>query len=580
MLDRSSVRKLQPWLLAALGTPAQLKQNTRPALNPASSPGSIVAFSSHLFPRVFLRPSSYAYSLTHDTRCRLSHRTFTLRDVKMGDTYIKEARFWKRTTTCYPKASTCIGSKIGVFHDRHWWHAIGQAREAFKLVEIDILEQLKAVFTDSYSSIVLFHLYMIGRSAELHIAIPTIMIFCEEKEPRKKAKKAIEQGGILEKLPGFGIGHQAKQPGVGSLIQPATENDGMNQHISSAPASDVYFDPSRAVKAVGMPIFVKHSNAFLRQATANAMFEGQKCVYMSVSHVFLDNTFSTPKTTTETDSEHDFGSGTESEENESIDITSRASISSPEEISDDKPDSASPESGSSTWMNDIAPTQSVSSDDRVTSATQIERTNSPITRILNDSPANKTTPPIESLEYLGCMTSLSVDLDWAVIEIRNLKILSEVFRDLRATFMARTQDSHSTQHADFTSSQIIAHTSHGPISGSLSDDASYMRLPGSITFQKVYQITLDAPLDWGDCGTGVSDALTARPYGQVVVSSTTKRIAYVVAATRVMEASGTQWGTPPLLESRLHSNTVEKKNMGYSSRTRICTECSTVEAQG
>jgi hypothetical protein len=36
---------------------------------------------------------------------------------------------------------------------------------------------------------------------------PTIMFFCEEKEPRKKAKKIIDNGGLLEGLPGYRTGH-------------------------------------------------------------------------------------------------------------------------------------------------------------------------------------------------------------------------------------------------------------------------------------------------------------------------------------------------------------------------------------
>ncbi|CAO2652015.1 Nn.00g002980.m01.CDS01 [Neocucurbitaria sp. VM-36] len=435
----------------------------------------------------------------------------------MGDSYFRETRFWKRTPKFYPNVLECIGAKIGFFHDRHWWHATGQAREEFKSVELDILEQLKAIFTDSYSSIIHFHLYMIGRSAEL--ARPTIMVFCEEKEPRKKAKKAIEEGGILEKLQGFRIGHQARQPEVGLLIQPATEGSGPQEHGLPSSAPDVYFDPSRPVQAFGMPIF--------------------KCVYMMISHVFLDNTQFMQNATTNSDSEYDFGSGREVEDDDDcMEITSCASISSPGESLDDRPDSASPESGSSTWTNDHSLPRPVLSEGQSSSALPMARANTPMEQGLSDRLAVTSTPSVESLEYLGCLTRLSRELDWALVEIKNPKVYARVY-ELKSS--AQSVDDAANQQTLATTSQAIAHTSHGTIYGTLSDNASYMRLPGSITFQKVYQIALDAPLDWGDCGVGVSNASTTAPCGHVVATSMTKGIAYIVAAPQVMKDSGTQW---------------------------------------
>ncbi|KAJ4376053.1 hypothetical protein N0V83_001334 [Neocucurbitaria cava] len=372
---------------------------------------------------------------------------------------------------------------------------MGQAQEKFISVELEILEQLRAEFTDSYSSIVHFHLYMIGRTAEL--ATPTIMVFCQEKEPRKKAKKALEEGRIIEKLPGFRIGHQSTQPLVGSLIQPATERSAMDQLGLPGSAPRVYFDPSHAIQAFGMPIFVKHSDAILRQATANAVFDGEKCVYLTVSHVFHQNAESVQNTTTDSDSEKDFGSGTEAEVDDvCMEVTSRASMSSAGESLDDGPDSASSESESSTWTNEPSLTQQLVSDNPRASALQMVRATQPMGQGLSDSPAITSIPPIESLEYLGCLTRSSTELDWALVEIKNPKSYARIHEIKSTTW---SDNIHTNPQELTLGSRVIANTSHGSIYGILSDDASYMRFPGSFTFQKVYSVALDAPLDWGDC---------------------------------------------------------------------------------
>jgi hypothetical protein len=139
----------------------------------------------------------------------------------MGESTYRNARFWRKAQKLYPEVCASLGDKVGFFHDRYWWYATGHAYQVYQEAEADIREELRALFADTYSRVLYFRLYMIGRSAEL--AMPTIMFFCEDKEPRKKAKKVVDECGVLNKLPGFRTGHQASQPEIGTLIQPATE---------------------------------------------------------------------------------------------------------------------------------------------------------------------------------------------------------------------------------------------------------------------------------------------------------------------------------------------------------------------
>jgi hypothetical protein len=79
--------------------------------------------------------------------------------------------------------------------------------------------------------------------------------------------------------------------------------------------------------------------------------------------------------------------------------------------------------------------------------------------------------------------------------------------------------------------------------GMLSEDATYMRLPGSSTFQEVYKITLDTPINLGDCGSVFLDAKTQALYGHVVVSSQHMHVAFITPASHIFGAAGAEWNT-------------------------------------
>jgi hypothetical protein len=97
----------------------------------------------------------------------------------------------------------------------------------------------------------LFHLYKLGRSAES--AIPMIMFFCEENEPRKMAKKAIDEEGLPRKLLGFRTGHLARIPDAGKSIQSAAERERLQQANEPGLVSEVYLDHYILSRPSGCP---------------------------------------------------------------------------------------------------------------------------------------------------------------------------------------------------------------------------------------------------------------------------------------------------------------------------------------
>jgi hypothetical protein len=433
----------------------------------------------------------------------------------------------------YPNVHTCIGAEVGYFHGRIWWHAIGKARADFEAVVGEILNQLN-IITDRYFHIVHFHLYMIGRSSDS--AAPTIMFFCDKKEPRKRAKEIIDERGLLKRLPGFRTGHQANRPDVGPLVQPATGTIETHQFIPTVSALKVYFDPS-CVQSVGMPIFVKQSSGTLRRATANAVFDGRRYVYLSVSHVFFEYTPSGSITEEDSDSEYDFGSGTTSEcdEEDYMESTHRATSTSQEENlyirSDPRLSERAPLIATDTALS----IRSNSSAEQSAYNVETTHTYSPTKHGFSNKSSTGFTPSVEDLEVLGCLLQSSIDQDWALIEIEHPEVLAAIHG---TKSMARDIRAHQFSNDGITA--IVAYTSHGSIHGWITEGSSYMRLPGSITYQEVYLVKLESPLDWGDCGVGVADASTEKMHGYVVASSNTAEIAYVMAAHHVFEAVRTQ----------------------------------------
>jgi hypothetical protein len=291
---------------------------------------------------------------------------------------------------------------------------------------------------------------------------------------------------------------------------------------------DVYFNTSHPIKAIGMPIFIKRSDRVVRKATANAAFIDYKCVYLSVSHVFFDDISAQSDGSVTYDSEYDLGSGTEYEdEDEFLNATSLGSVSSTK--------------SKSTFSTPSPKTDSIVSsptgDHGFPNMTAVLAA-SPIARPINISVDDQSLPPPESLNYLGSMKQHSVELNWAVIDIGQSEVASTVY-DLKT--MVQDKDNYPYMTSVMKDVDVIAHTSRGPINGQLSRETVSMRLPNSTSFEEVHQVVLDSALAWGDCGVGISDAVTEEPYGHVVATSATKEIAYIVPAQKVFEKSGTQW---------------------------------------
>jgi hypothetical protein len=439
----------------------------------------------------------------------------------------------------YANADACLGNKVGRFHRRTWWYARGTPHVQFEAIIAEIKTQVETAIDDYYYGFFHFQLFMIGRDEAS--AKPTIMFFCEKKEVREKAKKAIDSGGLMQKLPGFRTGHASTQPNIGSLVQRATEDPGTDSTSVSIIHVEVYFDPSKEVRASGMPIYIKHQNGRQRQATAYAVFRGDRCMLMTVAHVFIERTSGSSEVTTDGDSDYNLGSGTESEgeDEEQTEITSRGSTSSRgRDSSDELSTQTSRVSGSSSQphLADVVAPHAEALGSRLNS----------MPNTLSSTAGNSDEMDsilVYDLQRLGTVVTSSVNEDWALIDITDANIAS--------TISVQTDSRTSVESScRMDGLRVVLNVLRGlNIYGTVSKTTSYMRLPGASDFQELYVLQLEQKIDWGDCGAMVMGRSHRKLCGHIVASSRMGRVAFVIPAKRVLYSSDTTWNKTPSVAS-------------------------------
>jgi hypothetical protein len=418
----------------------------------------------------------------------------------------------------YPDVETCIGKLIGRFNGRNWWPATGKAQEAYRAVKEDLLEKLNTAFEDTYRSSVHFDLFVIGR--DLLSAKPTIVFFCEEAKPREKAKKVLDESGILKRLPGFRTAHQRRQPNIGAVLFPAIGEESGYRPITPVRHMDVYYDPLCEIRADGMPIFVKQSNENWRKATAYRLFKDDRCYLMSVAHVFDDRVEQLRNDALDDNNDIDFGSegGSDFEGEDQTMVTLPTTYSSP---------SGSSKSRSSESVSALLNRQTDSLPSDAMFASETGNSSHAI-------PSDQS----DRLQRFGKLEKLSIDLDWALVRIDDPRVISRLSEDKFA--MASSSDGRNP--AGKRGIVCLTGRDKRP-SGSLSANTMDIRLPGSRKFQGVYVMVLDEAIGWGDCGALVTDRAYLLPYGHIIASSEDMYTIFIIPAAKILKHSETAWET-------------------------------------
>jgi hypothetical protein len=143
--------------------------------------------------------------------------------------------------------------------------------------------------------------------------------------------------------------------------------------------------------------------------------------------------------------------------------------------------------------------------------------------------------PINELALVGRLVVWSVDRDWAVIEILN-KTMDFLINHIPAEDNRTPLAFRKAERPHTTEVDAYTWTSASDMrTVVLSITSTYMKLPGSSSFQEVYRARLrEGSWSNGDCGAVVTSRNAELTFGHVLGGSKTKGIAFIIAAEHVM----------------------------------------------
>lgn len=454
----------------------------------------------------------------------------------------------KRSVLPWPNPRDSIGSTksfITLPKGYLCWEAIGPVSKLFE-------EELASAATkylgrcgvsDTYA--VQLSLYMIGKTEDS--AAPHLFIVCTDKATRQRARKLLEESLIMqdERFAGFRLGVSAVPPGE-PVLQRFSPVRYTNERAPSNNIKDsdtvVYLPSFSRSLCPGTEIFVSQAVEdskveYIPTTVGPVLYFGTKRYLLTAGHPFEPPSTETSSTNTDgprasdpEDLECDFDGLSDmegeqfngEEEEEMLSIASRSSGDGLDE-GDASSHSSSPGEGTSTSILQIPakPTPSVP-----------EPTNFPSLQTPNDTKSYSSTPMLGPDNIVGKMIfSGSEDgLDYGVVEITNDKIhaTNELSAKPTSTEVPLPLVISSVGSLAIKGPiDVLTYTSSGSLVGNLDHALTYIRLPGSTYFEKVYIGHFNGPLKKGDCGAVVVD-FNGSFHGHIIGGNPGTGIAYVV----------------------------------------------------
>ena len=451
----------------------------------------------------------------------------------------------------WPEPEVSIGTWYRRMGRLECWEAIGHAREVFITLSDEIKDLLgkRSEYLSKGEPIppsITFGIYMIGRKKES--ATPTIIFSCKEAGPRKRAREIILESGYPDDYPGVKLGDTTYPPELDQVPTLLATDDMIIDTTNSDEAyKSVWCNPSEDI--FGRRIFVRgsnNSNASQRKATAGGIFVSQgRYFYHTVGHVFAE-AVEHGEEIDEQSFEFDidgYYSDIYEENNDFVDTTSRGSLTPSCADSDETKVSEEPHIDISSQSQSYSCSSDQMTYDEMANSVVENGTFVPDVEAQQCS-ANAADIPCVILGdrligdlFMSSLNRSCADLDWALIEIKDPAILKIL---VPPPLTASTNESFPCPkrvgRIGSNSINILAVTSQGALSGTLSGCPTFMKSTGCNTFQEVWTVRLKGSLSNGDCGSWVIDAKTGDLYGHIVSGSLLSGVAYIVPAFQVLDS--------------------------------------------
>ncbi|KAI1755775.1 hypothetical protein F4782DRAFT_486943 [Xylaria castorea] len=429
--------------------------------------------------------------------------------------------FTRANTGLWPYAASSTRPYRGLLAQKYpCWDAHGPAREVF-FTEIagKIKNCLEHCLPES-DSFIGYSLFMVGKSPEK--TKPYVMMVSDDKQRRKAAFKLIKSQKFMAKHLGFELGHCAVAAEFEDLQQLGEGHNDMRDPVSDSgsTAIDSQFLSSLIPCAI-QPIlwtqpteigFHTPTGQHRGSGTCGGLFTYKYRLYcFVVAHALRQTTMPEPIPSTSghpsdcsSDSDDCEMTGMEdwddSEEGSSDAMTTVASASSqsPFEHSDNEDDLVDSHDSSSLFEADLS---------RTTPSQIVVNS-----RFMEDTELNRDTVA-ETCEPIGSIVGIERDLDLVIMRI----VMDSVVPVQSCEELLKLAEDYEY---DMTDNLVVIKTNHdAEIYGRRSKTPVYMRLPGTRTFQLLYNIRFKVPIRAGDCGSWVFNEASGQLVGFVVAGS-------------------------------------------------------------
>ncbi|KAI1617984.1 bacterial alpha-L-rhamnosidase-domain-containing protein [Exophiala viscosa] len=475
----------------------------------------------------------------------------------------------------WPNPERSIGEFIKMDRKTKCWKAIGPARQTYNVLAEEIKKYLeKCVEPIPGSATVTFSVYMVGTTEQN--ASPVIMFCSKDARARKTVYRAIRGSALLEDCHGFKLGNAERPPEFQRLDLLTIAND---PEQAGAEAYEHRYSVIISVATNQMFIEYCHGGSLLtRRSTLGGIVELDGVAYIfTAGHPFEADISDDSRKECETvDNEWEIDDGSEDSNVSTAEANfteglSRASETPPDHLSEASDRS---QEGSSDAAENV-PLLATLSGTSYQSLGQSQTRNRSGTNAVVDLQAfedvgstdfEKTglmaTIPTTDMRAEGELVVLSNTLDYALIRVTDVPFLTAV-QLCRSKYVADSAKSIQVPTRSISNTDILAWTSsQGWATGRFDALPSYIRLPKSTDFEKVYTIYINAPLARGDCGTWVVDASTGVLYGHIIAGSPGTGVAYAVSAYNVLEDAKERLGAESLVISNSSVDTRPVKSVG------------------